>query len=105
MKHLFTLLLLGVGATCALAQAVNSGKLTGSLTDSTTTKPVPFATVALMDGPKLITGTTTDGLARSYYLAYPWVPIGWFCHLLDTAPKVYPYHSQRSGFPSNWALF
>ncbi|GAB4044004.1 TonB-dependent receptor [Spirosoma litoris] len=61
MKHIFTLLLLGVGMTSALAQALNSGKLTGSLTDSTTTKAVPFATVALMDGTKLITGTTSDG--------------------------------------------
>ncbi|QDK79566.1 TonB-dependent receptor [Spirosoma sp. KCTC 42546] len=73
MKHLFTLLLLGVGAASALAQALNPGKLSGSLTDSTTTKPVPFATVALMNGAKLITGTTTDG-AGMFIL--PNLPVG-----------------------------
>ncbi|GAB3884629.1 TonB-dependent receptor [Spirosoma agri] len=67
MKHLFTLLLLGVGLARAFSQAPTLGKLTGSLTDSTTAKPVPFATVALMDGQKLITGTTTDG-AGSFVL-------------------------------------
>ncbi len=60
MKHLFTLLLLGVGLTSALSQTLHPGKLAGSLTDSTTAKPVPFATIALMDGLKLIAGTTTD---------------------------------------------
>ncbi|MVM34089.1 TonB-dependent receptor [Spirosoma sp. HMF4905] len=73
MKHLFTLLLLGVGIASALAQALNPGKLTGSLTDSTTTKSVPFATVALMDGTKLLTGTTTDG-AGTFVL--PNLPLG-----------------------------
>ncbi|GAB3777848.1 outer membrane beta-barrel family protein [Spirosoma horti] len=73
MKHLFTLLLLGVWVTSAQAQAIHSGKLTGSLTDSTTAKPVPFATAALMDGTKLITGTTTDG-AGAFVL--PNIPVG-----------------------------
>ncbi|AKD57657.1 TonB-dependent receptor domain-containing protein [Spirosoma radiotolerans] len=73
MKHLFTLLLLSVWATSAQAQALHSGKLTGSLTDSTTVKPVPFATAALMDGTKLITGTTTDG-AGAFVL--PNIPLG-----------------------------
>ncbi|RZM08301.1 MAG: carboxypeptidase-like regulatory domain-containing protein, partial [Pedobacter sp.] len=73
MKHLFTLLLLSVWATSAQAQALHSGKLTGSLTDSTTAKPVPFATAALMDGAKLVTGTTTDG-AGAFVL--PNIPVG-----------------------------
>lgn len=73
MKHLFTLLLLSVWATSAYAQATHPGKLTGSLTDSTTTKPVPFATVALMDGVRLVTGTTTDG-AGAFVL--PNIPVG-----------------------------
>lgn len=61
MKHILTLLLLGVWMVSALGQAVHTGKVTGSLIDSTANKPVPFATVALMNGSKLITGTTTDG--------------------------------------------
>ncbi|GAB3798766.1 outer membrane beta-barrel family protein [Spirosoma humi] len=73
MKHLFTLLLLSVWATSAQAQALHSGKLTGSLTDSTTAKPVPFATAALMDGARLVTGTTTDG-AGAFVL--PNIPVG-----------------------------
>lgn len=52
--------MLGVWVNSALAQATYNGKITGSLADSTTTKSVPFATVALMNGQKLITGTTTD---------------------------------------------
>ena len=80
MKHLFTLLLLGVWATIAQAQAIHSGKLTGSLTDSTTTKPVPFATAALMDGARLVTGTTTDG-AGSFVL--PNIPVGSYTLMLS----------------------
>ncbi|GAB3730242.1 TonB-dependent receptor [Spirosoma lituiforme] len=80
MKHLFTLLLLGVWATSAQAQAIHSGKLTGSLTDSTTTKPVPFATAALMDGARLVTGTTTDG-AGSFVL--PNIPVGSYTLMLS----------------------
>ncbi|GAB3978323.1 outer membrane beta-barrel family protein [Spirosoma terrae] len=60
MKHILTLLMLGVWVNSALAQATHNGKITGSLADSTTAKSVPFATVALMNGQKLITGTTTD---------------------------------------------
>lgn len=52
--------MLGVWVNSALAQATHNGKITGSLADSTTAKSVPFATVALMNGQKLITGTTTD---------------------------------------------
>ena len=80
MKHLFTLLLLGVGLSSALSQALLPGKLTGSLTDSTTTKAVPFATVALMDGTKLLTGTTTDG-AGTFVL--PNIPVGRYTLLLS----------------------
>ncbi|SFC90743.1 TonB-dependent receptor domain-containing protein [Spirosoma endophyticum] len=80
MKHLFTLLLLGVGLSSALSQALLPGKLAGSLTDSTTTKAVPFATVALMDGPKLLTGTTTDG-AGTFVL--PNIPVGRYTLLLS----------------------
>lgn len=60
MKHIFALLLLVVCSTSTLAQTATSGQLTGSLTDSTTTKPVPFATVALMNASQLILGTTSD---------------------------------------------
>ena len=80
MKHLFTLLLLGVGLSSALSQALHPGKLTGSLTDSTTTKAVPFATAALMEGTKLITGTTTDG-AGAFVL--PTIPVGTYTLVLS----------------------
>ena len=39
-----------------------TGRIGGTLTDSTSTKPIPYATVALFDSDsKLITGTTTTG--------------------------------------------
>jgi outer membrane receptor protein involved in Fe transport len=60
MKVLFTLLTLILWASMSLAQSVNPGKITGQLTDSITAKPVPFATVALLDSTKVITGTTSD---------------------------------------------
>ncbi len=44
-----------------LAQSDQAGQITGVLTDSTTSKTIPFATVALKADAKLITGTTTDG--------------------------------------------
>jgi outer membrane receptor protein involved in Fe transport len=59
MKNLFLALLL-VFPLIAFGQS-NSGRITGSLADSTTTKPIPFATVALQTADtKLITGVTTD---------------------------------------------
>jgi outer membrane receptor protein involved in Fe transport len=60
MKFLFTLLLLFFWWDTAAAQSGQSGQLTGVLTDSLTAQPVPYATVALKDGTKLLTGTTTD---------------------------------------------
>ncbi|WP_223861006.1 TonB-dependent receptor [Spirosoma validum] len=61
MKHFFWLFLLLTVAAHALAQSgANTGEITGSLTDSTTNKPIPYATVALLNGTQLITGTTTD---------------------------------------------
>ncbi len=51
------------------------GKISGSLTDSTSARPVPYATVALMDGTRLVTGTTTDG-AGAFIL--PGLPLGRF---------------------------
>lgn len=74
MKNLFSFLfcaLLCVQIT--VAQSDKPGKLTGSIIDSTTTQPVPFATVALLANAKLITGTTTDG-AGAFVL--PGVPAG-----------------------------
>ena len=74
MKHLFWFFLLLTGAGHSLAQSgTNTGKIAGSLTDSTTNKPVPYATVALLDGTRLITGTTTDG-AGAFVL--PTLPFG-----------------------------
>ncbi|MDO1445779.1 TonB-dependent receptor [Rhodocytophaga aerolata] len=60
MNKLFAIFLFTFWATIAFAQTSNPGKLTGSLTDSTTAKPVPYVTVALMEGTKLLTGTTSE---------------------------------------------
>ncbi len=59
MKNLF-LTFLCLVPLLTFAQS-NSGRISGSLSDSTTTKPVPFATVALQTpDSKLVTGVTTD---------------------------------------------
>ncbi|OIN56126.1 outer membrane beta-barrel family protein [Arsenicibacter rosenii] len=62
MKLFFTTLIL-FSTFVALAQSssTTTGRITGSLVDSVSTKPVPFATVALqtLDG-KLVTGVTSD---------------------------------------------
>lgn len=59
MKNLF-LTFFCLVPLLTLAQS-NPGRISGSLGDSTTTKPVPFATVALQTPDnKLITGVTTD---------------------------------------------
>ncbi|QIP11353.1 TonB-dependent receptor [Spirosoma aureum] len=59
MKNLFLVLFLTF-PLIAFGQS-NSGRITGFLTDSVTTKPIPFATVALQTADsKLITGVTTD---------------------------------------------
>ncbi len=79
MKNLFTSLFFTLlCAHSTVAQSVKPGKLVGSVTDSVSTKPVPFATVALMEtqpgnSQKLITGTTTDG-AGAFVL--PGLPVG-----------------------------
>ncbi|GAB2549577.1 TonB-dependent receptor [Spirosoma aerophilum] len=61
MKNLFLFLtFLGLSTRLAVAQST-PGRISGTLTDSTTTKPVPFATVALQSpDSKLINGVTTD---------------------------------------------
>lgn len=61
MKLIFTTLIV-LSTIFAFAQSsTTTGRITGSLIDSLSTKPVPFATVALQtpDG-KLVTGVTTD---------------------------------------------
>ena len=79
MKNLFTFLFFTLLFTHnAVAQLVKPGKLVGSVIDSTSAKPVPFATVALMqsqsgNAAKLVTGTTTDG-AGAFVL--PGLPVG-----------------------------
>jgi ferric enterobactin receptor len=76
MKNLLTLVFCALlGAQFTVAQSVKSGKLTGSLTDSTNAQVVPFATVAVFDKQTLITGTTTDG-AGAFVL--PGLPLGVF---------------------------
>lgn len=63
MKN-FLLLLLSLLPVLTLAQT-QPGRISGSLTDSTTTKPVAFATIALQnaDG-NLLTGVTSDDKGR-----------------------------------------
>lgn len=60
MKVLFTVILLFLGVCLVKAQTVHPGKISGSLTDSVSTKPIAFATAALQQDNKLFTGATTD---------------------------------------------
>jgi len=75
MKNLFTLFLFFVLISKVAAQSGNPGKITGSISDSLSAKPVPYVTVALKDGPKIISGTTADG-AGAFEL--PNLPLGNF---------------------------
>ncbi|GEO04457.1 TonB-dependent receptor [Adhaeribacter aerolatus] len=75
MKIFFTLLLLLVLVGNAAAQTARPGKITGVTADSLTTKPVPYVTVALKEGTKIITGTTADG---SGIFELPNLPLGSF---------------------------
>ncbi|MCC9138638.1 TonB-dependent receptor domain-containing protein [Pontibacter silvestris] len=75
MKNLFTLLLWLCAAGSVMAQSVNPGKLSGSVTDSLTAKPVPYANVVLKDGDKLLTGTAADGEGA---FVLPNLPLGNF---------------------------
>lgn len=69
MKNLFALfVLILLWSNAAVAQGPTPGQVTGSLTDSTTAKPVAYATVTLLQGTKLLTGATTDG-AGAFVLA------------------------------------
>ncbi|RIV27745.1 TonB-dependent receptor [Fibrisoma montanum] len=75
MRFLLIVMLLSWAVFANAQSSSNPGKITGSLVDSTSTKAVPYATVALLDGTRLITGTTTDG-AGAFVL--PNVPLGRF---------------------------
>ena len=75
MKNVFALLLFIAISHYAISQSVHPGKITGSLTDSTTAKPVAYATATLMDGTKLLTGTTTDATG-AFILSN--IPVGSF---------------------------
>ena len=81
MKNVFTLFALFLWATLTWAQSPKPGKLTGSLTDSVSAKPVLFAIVALRQGDKLLTGTTTDG-AGAFVL--PGLPLGSYALVLSS---------------------
>ncbi|QKZ14763.1 TonB-dependent receptor domain-containing protein [Spirosoma sp. KUDC1026] len=60
MKRFIALAALALWVGDAVAQSGPSGQLTGSLIDSVTSRPVPFATIAVRDAAALIAGTTTD---------------------------------------------
>jgi ferric enterobactin receptor len=57
---LLSLLLIAFGGGKAHAQPAHPCKLTGFLTDSTKGRPLPYATVALMEGARLRAGAATD---------------------------------------------
>jgi hypothetical protein len=107
MKFLFKLLLLLAWSGGAVAQSGPTGKVTGVLTDSLTAKPVPYATVALKDGNKLVTGTTTDEQG-SFTLAN--LPLGNYSLVVSyvgyrtaTCPSASPRPARpRSWVPSGW---
>lgn len=60
MKLFLAVAALALWVGTAFAQSTPKVTVTGSLIDSVTTKPVPFATVALRKATALIAGTTTD---------------------------------------------
>lgn len=62
MKLLLAVAALALWVGDAIAQSNGPGTITGSLADSTTAQPVPFATVALRMANTLIRGTTTDSV-------------------------------------------
>jgi outer membrane receptor protein involved in Fe transport len=60
MKSIFAVAALALWVGGALAQSVHPGVISGSLVDSATRQPVPFATVAVRNADALLAGTTTD---------------------------------------------
>ncbi|MEZ0540010.1 TonB-dependent receptor domain-containing protein [Fibrella arboris] len=60
MKHFLAVAALALWVGNAFAQTSPKVNVTGSLVDSTTTKSVPFATVALRTAEALMGGSTTD---------------------------------------------
>jgi outer membrane receptor protein involved in Fe transport len=60
MKNLFVLLLVIICWAGSFAQTTHPGTVAGSLTDSLTSGPIPYANVVLLLADKLFTGTTTD---------------------------------------------
>ncbi|RYC68849.1 TonB-dependent receptor domain-containing protein [Spirosoma sordidisoli] len=73
MKRLCTVAALALWVGNALAQSSPTASVTGSLIDSTTALPVPFATVAVRDAATLIAGVTTDSAG---VFALPNLPLG-----------------------------
>jgi len=73
MKRLCTVAALALWVGNALAQSSPTASVTGSLIDSTTAQPVPFATVAVRDAATLIAGVTTDSAG---VFALPNLPLG-----------------------------
>ncbi|MGF7217211.1 outer membrane receptor protein involved in Fe transport [Spirosoma lacussanchae] len=73
MKRLCTVAALALWVGNALAQSSPTARVTGSLIDSTTAQPVPFATVAVRDAATLIAGVTTDSAG---VFALPNLPLG-----------------------------
>ncbi|CCH56487.1 TonB-dependent receptor [Fibrisoma limi BUZ 3] len=75
MRFLLIVILLGCVISASAQSPSNPGKISGTIVDSTSAKAVPYATVALLDGTRLITGTTTDG-AGAFIM--PSLPLGSF---------------------------
>jgi outer membrane receptor protein involved in Fe transport len=80
MKNPVLLFTLFLWCGQAYGQSANPGQLTGTLTDSLTAKPVPYATVVLKAGSKLLTGTTADGSGK---FELSGVPLGSFTLVLS----------------------
>lgn len=73
MKLFLVVAALALWVGDAVAQSDHSVSLSGSLIDSATTRPVPFATVAVRDAARLVAGITTDS-AGTFRL--PNLPVG-----------------------------
>lgn len=73
MKLFLAVAALALWVGDAVAQSDHTVSLSGSLVDSATTQPIPFATVAVRDAARLVAGITTDS-AGAFRL--PNLPLG-----------------------------
>jgi len=60
LRKILLALAIAMGCVLSVSAQVGQGTVKGKILDEETGEPVPFANVALMDGPDQVLGTTTD---------------------------------------------